>query len=175
MSAKTGQGFEKLVEVIDQDGPFGAKILDIDYDVYAEGEAELGWLNVNFEVEASVPFSLDSFLLSATERLQHVLQGHRAEIAHLKIIGLGEQGFAVANLVSSRSKAELSMASQCDTRRAEIVVNARVAVDPQWLDEEVEIVVGAIAAERDAVARRNGGRSLRPGRPTPTHRYAAVP
>ena len=28
-----------------QKGAFGRKILDIDYDTYAEGEAELGWLN----------------------------------------------------------------------------------------------------------------------------------
>src|SRR5258707_9997833 len=40
LSAKTGQGFEGLVELLDQDGNFGCKILDIDYDIYAECEAE---------------------------------------------------------------------------------------------------------------------------------------
>src|SRR5437764_1187627 len=32
LSAKTGQGFEALTELLDQDGSFGRKILDIDYD-----------------------------------------------------------------------------------------------------------------------------------------------
>src|SRR5439155_9416318 len=32
MSAKTGQGFEVLTALLDQDGSFGRKILDIDYD-----------------------------------------------------------------------------------------------------------------------------------------------
>src|SRR5260370_24066419 len=45
VSAKTGQGFEALIELLDQEGNFGRKILDIDYDTYAEGAAELGWLN----------------------------------------------------------------------------------------------------------------------------------
>ena len=45
ISARTGEGFEGLTEFLAQDGDFGRRVLDIDYDTYAEGEAELGWLN----------------------------------------------------------------------------------------------------------------------------------
>src|SRR5262249_35254662 len=45
LSAKTGQGFEALTQLLEQQGRFGQRILEIDYDTYAEGEAELGWLN----------------------------------------------------------------------------------------------------------------------------------
>src|SRR3954471_14320736 len=38
VSAQTGAGFDKLLELLDQTGAFGRKILDIDYDTYAEGE-----------------------------------------------------------------------------------------------------------------------------------------
>src|SRR5262249_54194026 len=55
LSAKTGEGFEALTELLDQQGNFGRKILDIDYDTYAEGEAELGWLNSSIRVTASQP------------------------------------------------------------------------------------------------------------------------
>src|SRR5262249_29499174 len=37
ISAKTGQGFAGLTELLDQRGDFGRRILDIDYDTYAEG------------------------------------------------------------------------------------------------------------------------------------------
>src|SRR6516162_5124343 len=37
VSAKTGQGFDALTQLLDQEGNFGKKILDIDYDLYAEG------------------------------------------------------------------------------------------------------------------------------------------
>ena len=37
-------------------GHFGRKILDIDYDTYAEGEAELGWLNSGIRVEGIASF-----------------------------------------------------------------------------------------------------------------------
>src|SRR4051812_32993636 len=34
VSAKTGQNFDVLTELLDQDGAFGRRILDIDYDTY---------------------------------------------------------------------------------------------------------------------------------------------
>ena len=58
LSAKTGHGFDALIELLEQDGNFGRKILDIDYDTYAEGEAELGWLNGTVRVAAPEPFDL---------------------------------------------------------------------------------------------------------------------
>ena len=73
MSAKTGQGFEALTALLDQQGAFGRKILDIDYDVYAEGEAELGWLNSSIRVAGPRPFALDELLLDVVSRLQEAL------------------------------------------------------------------------------------------------------
>src|SRR5437763_16017766 len=73
LSAKTGQGFEGLVELLDQQGNFGRKILDIDYDIYAEGEAELGWLNSSVSVTARQPFDLDALLLEVVNRLREAL------------------------------------------------------------------------------------------------------
>jgi hypothetical protein len=63
VSARTGQGFDALTALLDQEGDFGRKILDIDYDTYAEGEAELGWLNSSVHVSTATPFALDDFLL----------------------------------------------------------------------------------------------------------------
>src|SRR5436190_11961601 len=70
MSAKTGAGFEALVEFIDQRGRFGQRLMDVDYDTYAMGEAELGWLNSSLTVAAERPFSLDDLLLDIISRLQ---------------------------------------------------------------------------------------------------------
>ena len=56
---RPAQGFDALTELLDQEGDFGRKILDIDYDIYAEGEAELGWLNSSVRVTAAQPFDLD--------------------------------------------------------------------------------------------------------------------
>ncbi len=101
ISARTGDGFEGLVEFLSQTGDFGRRILDIDYDVYAEGEAELGWLNSSVHVVSEAPFALDDLLLDLIGRLKETLGAEGFEPAHLKAIGLWEGFFGVANLIAS--------------------------------------------------------------------------
>jgi Ni2+-binding GTPase involved in maturation of urease and hydrogenase len=174
VSAKTGQGFEALTQLLDQQGSFGRKILDIDYDIYAEGEAELGWLNSSVRIEAPEQFPLDDLLLDVVRGLQTDLENTSAEVAHLKAIGLWEGSFGVANLVSSRGKAELSLPSRCRVKETDLIINARVALDPDVLKDHVGKVVQEACAARQARMTEHRTQSFRPGRPQPTHRYAAA-
>jgi Ni2+-binding GTPase involved in maturation of urease and hydrogenase len=174
MSAKKGLGFEGLVELLDQRGNFGRKILDIDYDTYAAGEAELGWLNTSIGVTAQDPFDLDAMLLQIVSRLRTAFAQLSAEVAHLKAIGLRDASFGVANLVSSESEPELSLPSRGRVAEAEVIVNARVAADPSVLETQVRQTVQEVAAAYQARAEVRSLQSFRPGRPTPTHRYATA-
>jgi glutaredoxin-related protein len=175
ISAKTGEGFDALLQMLDQRGGFGRRVLDLDYDIYAEGEAELGWLNSNLVVAspAGVKFPLDSLLLEIVRRLKSALAAQGAETAHLKTIGLWEGFYGVANLVSGDATPELSLPSGCETPQAEVVVNARVAVDPDTLTRLVTHTVDGVCGSMGLVARWRETRSFRPGRPVPTHRLAA--
>jgi len=173
MSARTGEGFEGLLQVLDQQGEFGRRILELDYDIYAEGEAELGWLNANLSISADEPFSLDNLLLSIVERLAMAFIQHKTEAAHLKAIGLWEGFHGVANLVSNDLPAELSLPAECHTSAADLVVNARVATDPKTLEREVRTVVEGACAELSAELNWRQIQSFRPGRPVPTHRLEA--
>ena len=173
ISAKTGQGFEALPELLDQTGAFGRRILEIDYDVYAEGEAEMGWLNASIRLTCPNPVEMDPLLMEVISGLQAPIREMGGEVAHLKVIGMEDGGaFGVANLVSTHGKPEFSLLSHATFREADLIVNARVAVDPDWLSEQVKEVVAAAAAIRGLTAEFRQTQSLRPGRPTPTHRYA---
>lgn len=170
MSAKTGEGFPALVEFLSQQGEFGRRAMELDYDVYAEGEAELGWLNSNINVTAPKEFPLDTLLLDIIRRLKESLAATDAETAHLKTIGLWEGFYGVANLVSSFTEPELSLPSNCQVKQAQLVVNARVAIDPTVLESQVRAAVEKAAAAVGATAEILAMQSLRPGRPVPTHR-----
>jgi G3E family GTPase len=174
LSAKTGQGFDALTEFLDQQGNFGRKLLDIDYDTYAEGEAELGWLNSSIAVRGARPFALDEFLLDVVSRLQQALAADGAEVAHLKAIGLSEVSFGVANLVSSATRPELSLPAKGEVAELDLIVNARVAADPARIEEQVRRAVAGACAARQAQAEFRTLQSFRPGRPQPTHRYAVA-
>lgn len=172
ISARTGNGFDGLEEFLDQDGDFGRRVLDIDYDTYAEGEAELGWLNSSLRICAAESFSLDDLLLKIITQLQNELRAAGSEPAHLKTIGLWEGFFGVANLISSQTAAELSLPSKCQVKECDVVVNARVACDPVKLEELVRKVLISVCSEFGAGLDFRQTQSFRPGRPTPTHRFA---
>ena len=172
MSARTGAGFKGLVELLDQQGDFGRKLLEVDYDVYAEGEAELGWLNSSLTAHSDEPYALDALLTGIIDRLRTALADQGSETAHLKAIGLWEGFFGVANLISSDSQAELSLPSNCDVRNADVIVNARVACDPAILQRLVETAVQEAAEALGASVEFRQTQSFRPGRPVPTHRIA---
>jgi G3E family GTPase len=173
VSAKTGQGFEAFSHFLEQEGAFGRKILDIDYDIYAAGEAELGWLNSSIHIRARQPFELDAFLMKTLGHLQNALGEIGSEVAHLKAIGLWEGTFGVANLISSQAVPELSLPSYAQVTEADVIVNARVAIDPEALEEHVREAVCATSQAYGAMAHFGATQSFRPGRPQPTHRYAA--
>jgi G3E family GTPase len=175
VSAKTGQGFDGLEELLAQEGNFGGRILDLDYDIYAEGEAELGWLNSSVSITSGTPgqeFDLDDLLLDVVRSLRDRLGAEKYETAHLKVIGLWEGFFGVANLVSRDSAPELSLPSRSRVRDVDLIVNARVAVDPEILETMVRDAVLKAGEARGAQVKFNQTQSFRPGRPVPTHRYA---
>lgn len=174
VSAKTGEGFDGFCEFLEQEGIFGRKVLEIDYDIYAEGEAELGWLNTSLTIRSEQPVALDTFLLGVIEKLKKSLGAKGAETAHLKAIGLWEGFFGVANLTSSDGPAELSLPSRCAVQEAEVVVNARVAIDPEHLQELVIASLQAVADELGVQVTLRQTQSFRPGRPNPTHRLATT-
>lgn len=172
VSARSGAGFPALLEMLAQRGEFGRRILELDYDVYAEGEAELGWLNSSLRVTADQPFELDALLLDIVERLKQSLAASQAETAHLKAIGLWEGFYGVANLISSDTPAELSLPSNSQPREADVVVNARVATSPEALQQQVAAAVQGACAALGATPTFRQTQSFRPGRPVPTHRFS---
>ena len=174
VSAKTGEGFEAYFAFLDQIGDFGRRVLDIDYDTYAEGEAELGWLNSTIQISSPAEFPLDRLLLEVIQGLKSRLVAADLEVAHLKVIGLSDAAFGVANLVSRDRPPELSLPSHTKTRHVDLVVNARVACDPEQLGRLVEQTLIDVCAQNQAEPQFGDSQMFRPGRPQPTHRMSAA-
>lgn len=175
VSAKTGTGCDALAERLKQ--PAGERLStpEMDYDVYAEGEAELGWLNCTVRFAAQTPVDVDRLLVDFVERLAAECRRGAAEPAHLKVLASGDDIVAVANWVCSTVPPELSVASGAKASELELVVNARVAVAPEGLALTVNTVADqlalALSSQGNAVTCEViDMQSFRPGRPMPTHR-----
>jgi hypothetical protein len=121
-------------------------------------------------VKAKQGFALDDLLMDLIRRLYARLLSASDEAAHLKVTGLCDASYAVANVVSNQTGPELSLASGTITTTANVVVNARVAIDPAELETMVREVLSTAAAAIGASQTVVSLQSFRPGRPVPTHR-----
>ncbi len=170
-SGKTGAGFERLIACLETGSRAERPTLEIDYDIYAAGEAELGWLNLSAHVQANqAAFALDGLLVSLVSAIAQALQATEAETAHLKVLGNSGIDTGVANLVASDQEVELSRASGQTVPQADLVVNARVATDPEQLAEIALRSLGQVCREQGLSFNLGSVQHFRPGRPVPTHR-----
>ncbi|MEM6328915.1 MAG: GTP-binding protein [Planctomycetota bacterium] len=170
-SGKRGDGFDELVEQLAS--PRSSRpAMDIDYDVYAEGEAELAWLNATAEATAPAPMDVDRLALAVVSALAEAAEADGFEPAHIKVLGFAGGQTCVANLVSSDTAAVLSLPSGESATTARLVINARVAGDPDRLAYVLATVLSRLADELQIHLDLASSQHFRPGRPVPTHRYA---
>ena len=172
-SIREGTNWEQVVALFDQPPRQRDEMIEVDYETYAVGEAEMGWFNCKIDANSAQKFSLDDLALQLVENIGTEISGLDCEIAHLKVIGQTINDAAVANLVNSGGVAELSLASEIKTESADLLVNARVAASPEQLRETVSNVVQTIGERLGVDLTLSKIQSFRPEKPTPTHRVVS--
>ncbi|WP_417745362.1 GTP-binding protein [Rosistilla oblonga] len=170
ISAKTGENLDSLHHAFQQLASPRDATMEVDYDVYADGEAELGWLNATATLESAASIPLDRVAVELVEHLRRSLSQVGAEPGHLKVLCSGGDDVSVANLIDSDSSTVLSVSSETGAANVTAIINARVRLAPEQLSTLVNEAVAATAKLFDASADVQQLESFRPGRPTPTHR-----
>ena len=173
VSPRSGDGVDEVMARIDAPLSSPRRILEIDYDTYADGEAELGWVNLTARVDsADVGVDLDRLANTLVgEIANEVIQVNLGQIAHIKVSVLGGDTQAVANVVSNESQIDVGLAAGRQVAgKLQVIVNARVAMDPSVLERICRDCVGSVMSGLNLNTESMIAHSLRPGRPTPTHR-----
>jgi G3E family GTPase len=171
ISARTGAGlggwFARLAGTLPS-----RPAMKVDYDLYAEGEALLGWHNVTCRLQSSRPFDGNRLLRVFAERVQQGLAARGTEIAHFKMtLSPGEgNDLAVLNLVRTDGRAESLHQLAEDLTDGELIVNLRAEGDPEQLQAIARGSLIDVAREADVTVAVEHSEHFRPGRPVPTHR-----
>ncbi len=176
-SARHGQGMTEWFDEITSGQQHSRHTMEVDYDVYADGEALLGWLNatVDVRVEDEDGVEADDLLKKlASEVHQRLSQAH-AEVAHLKMTLSADDSLAgevaVINLVRSDFVPELCQQLDEPVGNAQIIVNLRAEASPETLRDALHDAVAATYPYFPGVMMKvEHLENFRPGRPTPTHR-----
>jgi len=176
VSARTDANLDSWFARLTSEKQSARKAMQVDYQVYADGEALLGWLNCTVQLAATKAFDSDKFLKRVASEVQKRLQAEKAEVAHLKMTLspacslLGE--IAVVNLVRNDFVPELSLTLESPMSAGQLIINLRAEAAPDVLGTVVrEALVASAKAFPTLTATLDHLEHFRPGKPTPTHRF----
>ena len=176
-SPRQETGLDELFASLMTDEQARRNPMAVDYEVYADGEALLGWLNATVTLKSDDEFEANDFLKKLATNVQGRLQLAGVEIAHFKMTFSPDDGIAgelaSVNLVRSDYVAELGMELDEPTTGGQLIVNLRAEADPASLMEAVKAGLDEAAAKFFGLkATLDHEEHFRPGKPTPTHRDA---
>src|SRR2546425_5531886 len=83
VSARNGAGLDGWFGRLTAGDQPAGRAMEVDYDIYAAGEAMLGWLNCTVQLASAEPFDGNAVLVQLAGELQQRLTAQNAEIAHL--------------------------------------------------------------------------------------------
>ncbi|HEY6361743.1 MAG TPA: GTP-binding protein [Vicinamibacterales bacterium] len=175
MSARTGANLDEWFGRLA--GTLAARpAMDVDYDIYAEGEALLGWLNATCRVSSSSPVDGNRLLERLADDVRTRLAGAGIEIAHFKMTLAPDMGtdLAVLNVVRTDTRAELPHRLAENLTEGEMILNLRAEGDPEALKSMAMAGLDTVARELGVAVTVEHVEHFRPGRPQPTHRIASV-
>ncbi len=176
ISARTGAGLEEWFEFLLSEAPENKAAMQVDYAIYGEGEALLGWLNATVRLESGRVFDANIVLERAARFLQERLAERGAEIAHLKMTLSPEGGLneiAGVNLVRNDFVPELGLKLEEPVGAGELIINLRAEAPPELLDEAVKAALQRLeSSEPELRCQIRHVEFFRPGQPNPTHRLA---
>jgi Ni2+-binding GTPase involved in maturation of urease and hydrogenase len=174
LSARTGEGVEQWLRDVLSTPDAGSHIVPVDYDVYAAGEALLGWLNADVRLSAVAgAVEWGTFCRDLLAQLQAAFRGREARIGHIKLLLTADGGHYIGNITDAKTSPFLDGQVTGSVTEANLTVNARVEIAPEELERIVRAVLARAAARRARVE-FHGLRCLRPGRPQPTYRYGTL-
>ncbi|MBI3881034.1 MAG: cobalamin biosynthesis protein P47K [Verrucomicrobia bacterium] len=174
-SPRTGAGLDEWFAKICTGEQTLRRAMEVDYDIYADGEALLGWLNCTVQLSAAAAFDADALLERLARDLQSRLARAGGEIAHLKMTLSPDEGFggdvAVINLVRNDFVPELSLKLESEITKGQLIINCRAELAPDALAANVQAAIAALTLPESGLETVVSHlEHFRPGRPTPTHR-----
>lgn len=177
VSSRTGENLEAWFEHLLEATAVARPIMKVDYEIYADGEALLGWLNAKIQFQSLQPFDANALLMNLASRIRQRLAGLKAEIAHLKMTFEPKpetSGPVMINLVGSNLEPELTRRLGKSVTGGRLILNIRAEMDPAPLQATVEVAVAQVTERFPGVTTLwQHMECFKPGKPQPTHRLTA--
>lgn len=164
-SSMNGEGLSEIIELVSGRQVSDRKPTDIDYALYAEAEAELGWYNSTITVDLAPRtdvFDLGKRFLGSLSELYPA-----GDVAHAKVILTTSSTAMKMSCVQGRLGVDMAKGSRFAEGKGRFTVNARVVSSPDDLRRNVRSALATVfPAELDFETEE----CFSPSPPKPFHR-----
>jgi G3E family GTPase len=175
VSSRTGKNLDDWFSRVVDAKQSARTAMKVDYKIYADGEALLGWLNCTVQLVAKKAFDSNKFLTQLAKEIQNRLKAQKSEVAHMKITLSPEDSLsgeiAGINVVRNDLVPELSFELEAPVKSGQLIINLRAEAAPDVLGaavrEGLEVAAKKFLTMKATVDHLE---HFRPGKPTPTHR-----
>ena len=147
--------------------------LEIDYDIYGAGEAQLAWLDAEFGIVAPDGNAI-TMAYALMRGLNEAITEKGYPVGHLKfLLDDGKEKRKISYTSITGSTPVEPQAGQAD--RAVVTVNARIQVVPSILQSMVSRIIIEVESRTGARITESHRSAFQPGYPRPTHRINRQP
>lgn len=171
ISAKSGEGIDEWLNEVLHRTDAGRRLVQVDYNIYAEGEAVLGWLNSSVMLSGEAT-DWDEFAQKFLKRLSQQFDSTGSSVGHVKIMLESGDKYLAGNLTGKGDTLSLRQSAGTGTE-ARLTINARVEMSPEALEKAVRETLDTETKGKLEV-KILAWRCLSPGRPHPTFRFGHI-
>jgi G3E family GTPase len=171
ISARLGYGLDEWLREVLSESYTGTRNVEVDYDLYAEGEAELGWLNADVLFSGSENTDWRRVCERLLARLQSRFREEEAEVAHLKAILSTSNGYLQCNLTRLDAEIHIEGEAEPGSEKSSLTVNARVQMSPQNLKREFHQALKSSLGPNIRTTLRSFS-CFEPARPVPSFHFS---
>lgn len=173
LSAKHGYNLASLLPVIMGGEAETKPLIELDYEAYGLAEDMLGWFNGTALVTATSDTDFKPFAADFMRSIRDEVTERQGEIAHLKIYMVTSGGFVKASITSADEEPDFTLDNSSASRTASLVVNARISIEPDALEQIMLHAFDAAAIKHELSYTDYKSDCFKPGRPDPNARLRA--
>jgi len=167
-SSVTKHGLEQIAQLVISRDKSLKRPVDVDYELYAQAEAELGWYNGTYSFE--LPEDIDSYELSLNILNAVSKRYLPGEVAHVKLLFSSSMNALKMSLVMESLGVDGVRGSRQVHGNCTINLNARVISAPEALREAMRASALETLKNKGAKDVQYQDDCFSPGRPNPTFR-----
>jgi G3E family GTPase len=146
------------------------KSLDIDYDIYASGEAMLAWLDERIEI-STINYTAPQVAFNIIEKIVAAIKQSSYTIGHLKFFI--DDGMHQQKISYTTNTNDISIQNTVSkSNKVSMLINARIQTSPDQSKELVDNAIKTIASQTNSKVQIKTISSFQPGYPNPTYRMA---